>query len=383
MKENELHMRKKIFYAVLVLLLVAGILAGIKTLQIRAMIAQGQQFVMPPEVVTSFSVQSGDWERSLQAIGSVDAVQGVTVTAELSGKVETIAFVSGSRVAAGDLLLQQDAAVEQAQLRSAQADAELARVDFERAKALIADQAISRAEHDNARAKLTAAQAQVENNQAVIARKTIRAPFAGRLGIRQVDLGQVINDGQPIVTLQALDNVFVNFSLPQQDLSLLQPGLAVRVTTDALPGVVFTGRITVTDPEVDRTTRNIRVQARLENPGEKLRAGMFVNIQVVLPETAAVLTIPITAVLYAPYSDSVFVIEEQPGEDGKPAGQAVKQKFVTLGEKRGDFVVVTSGLTAGENVVSTGVFKLRNGQGVVIDNKLAPEFNLNPKPAEG
>lgn len=376
-------MRKKVIFAVLGLLLIAGILAGIKTLQIRAMIAQGQQFVMPPEVVTSFAVQSGDWERSLHAIGSVDAVQGVTVTAELSGKVKTIAFTSGSRVAAGDLLLQQDAAVERAQLRSAQADAELARVDFERATALIVDQAISRAEHDSAGAKLTAALAQVDNFQALIARKTIRAPFAGRLGIRQVDLGQVINDGQPIVTLQALDNVFVNFSLPQQDLSFLQPGLTVRVTTDALPGLVLAGKITVTDPEVDRTTRNIRVQARMENQGEKLRAGMFVNVQVVLPETAAVLTIPITAVLYAPYSDSVFVIEGQEIKDGKPAGQMVKQKFVTLGEKRGDFVVVTSGLTAGEVVVSTGVFKLRNGQGVVVDNKLAPEFSLNPKPAEG
>jgi len=376
-------MKKPIILAIIGLILVAGVLAGIKTLQIRAMIAQGKQFVLPPEVVTSFAVQSGDWERSLHAIGSVDAVQGVTVTAELSGKVKTIAFVSGSRVAAGDLLLQQDAAVEQAQLRSAQADAELAQVDFERATALIVDQAISRAEHDNARARLTAAQAQVDNFQALIARKTIRAPFAGRLGIRQVDLGQVINDGQPIVTLQALDNVFVNFALPQQDLSFLQPGLAVRVTTDALPGLTLTGSITVTDPEVDLTTRNIRVQARLENPGEKLRAGMFVNVQVVLPETAAVLTIPTTAVLYAPYSDSVFVIEEQPAEKDKPAGQIVKQKFVTLGEKRGDFVVVTSGLTAGETVVSTGVFKLRNGQGVVVDNKLAPEFNLNPKPTEG
>jgi len=376
-------MLKKILIAFSGLLLVLAVLAGIKYFQIQAMIAQGQQFVMPPQVVTAAPVEAADWERTLSAIGSVDAVQGVTVTAELTGKVERIAFTAGERVAAGALLVQQDIGVEQAELRSAQADAELARVNFARNQALIADQAVSRAEFDAAEAQLAAALARVDNIRAQIARKTVRAPFAGRLGIRQVNLGQVINDGQPIVTLQDLDQVFVNFSLPQQQLGELKPGLAVRVTSDALPGVELTGKLVAIDPEVDRTTRNLRAQARLDNPGEQLRAGMFVNVEVVLPQSAPVLTIPATAVLYAPYSDSVFVIEENKDDTGQVSGQVVKQKFVTLGRQRGDFVAVTSGVAEGETVVSTGVFKLRNGQSVSVDNSLAPEFKLAPQPGEG
>jgi len=376
-------MMKKILITILCLLLVFAVLAGIKFLQIRAMIAQGQQFVMPPQVVTAAEVEAVDWERTLSAIGSVDAVQGVTVTAELSGKVERIAFTAGDQVKAGALLLQQDIGVEQAELRSAQADAELARVNFARNQALVADQAVSRADYDSAEAQLTAATARVDNIKAQIARKTVRAPFAGRLGIRQVNLGQVINDGQPIVTLQALDEVFVNFALPQQQLAELRPGLAVRVGSDALPGIELSGTLVAIDPEVDRTTRNIRAQARLQNPGEQLRAGMFVNVEVVLPQSVPVLTIPATAVLYAPYSDSVFVIEQQKDATGQATGQVVKQKFVTLGRQRGDFVAVTSGVAAGETVVSTGVFKLRNGQSVTVDNTLAPEFKLAPQPGEG
>ncbi|WP_020677784.1 efflux RND transporter periplasmic adaptor subunit [Geopsychrobacter electrodiphilus] len=376
-------MKKAIILSIIGLIIVVGVLAGIKALQIRAMMAQGAKFVMPPEIVTSAPVQSDTWESTLSAVGTLEAVQGVVVTAEMTGKVEHIAFEAGKRVAAGDLLVQQDVSVEKAQLKAAEAMAELARINFERSKTLLPEHSISQSDYDNALAKLTEAQSQIDNIQALIAKKTIRAPFAGRLGIRQINLGQVINDGQAIVSLQSLGPIFVNFLLPQQQLAKLRNGLKVRLRSDALPGQTLNGEITAIDPKVDAATRNIRVQALVPNPKEQLRGGMFVNLTLVLPQAEQVLTIPATAVLYAPYSDSVFVIEEKKNAAGKPAGKAVRQQFVTLGEKRGDFISVKSGLKAGESIVSTGAFKLRNGQGVIVDNKLAPEFKLAPQPAEG
>lgn len=377
------RMKKTIFFTIIGLIVVFGALAGIKALQIKAMIAQGTKFAMPPEVVTAARVEPATWEATISAVGSLDAVQGVQVTAEMSGKVVRIDFKAGEHVKAGDLLVQQDIAVESAQLKSAEAQRVLARSNFARAKTLLPNNAIARSDYDNAEAKLSEAQAQVENIRALIARKTIRAPFAGRLGIRQINLGQIINGGDAIVSLQTLDPVFVNFYIPQHQLAQVRPGLEVRVISDALPGEVLSGKITSIDPEVDVTTRNIRIQAVLANPGERLRAGMFTNLSVVLPKTEEFLTIPATAVLYAPYSDSVFVIEEKKDDSGGKAGQKVRQQFVSLGEKRGDFVVVKKGLNAGDSIVSTGAFKLRNGQDVIIDNKLAPEFKLNPQPAEG
>lgn len=375
-------MKKPIIFTAIGLIVLVGCLAGIKYMQIGVMLAQGKQYVPPPEIVTSAPVQADSWETLLTSVGSLDAVQGVTVTAEVTGKVVRIAFEPGSRVAAGDLLVQQDVSAETAQLRSAEASADLARINFERSKKLLPDKVISQSAYDNAQAQLTQAKAQVDNIRAVIAKKTIRAPFAGRLGIRQVNLGQIIKEGQAIVTLQSLDPIFVNFQIPQQQLALIRTGLQVRVTSDAMPGRVVDGEITAINPEVDAATRNIRVQATLTNPDEQLRPGMYANVAVVLPAKTDVLAIPETAVLYAPYSDSVFVIEEKKDENGKPAGKTVRQQFVRLGEKRGDYIAVTSGLKVDETVVSTGVFKLRNGQTVVVDNKLAPEFKLAPKPAE-
>jgi membrane fusion protein (multidrug efflux system) len=197
-----------------------------------------------------------------------------------------------------------------------------------------------------------------------------------------VNLGQILNEGNAIVSLQSLDPIFVNFSLPQQQLAQIQPGLTVRVTTDVLPGRVIDGKITAINPAVDAATRNIQVQATAENPQEQLRPGMFVNVAVVLPAQDKVLAIPATAVLYAPYSDSVFVVEEKKSEQNSPPGKSVRQQFVRLGEKRGDFIAVSSGLKGAETIVSTGVFKLRNGQAVVVDNTLAPEFKLMPKTSD-
>ncbi|TKB27035.1 efflux RND transporter periplasmic adaptor subunit [Desulfopila sp. IMCC35006] len=375
-------MKKKIFLTILGLLLIVGILAGIKALQIRAMIAQGKKFTPPPEIVTSATVTADFWETMLTSVGSLDAVQGVVVTAEETGKVVDIAFEAGSRVAAGDLLVQQDISVETAQLRSAESASDLARIEFNRSRKLLADKVISQADFDSAQAQLTQTTAQADNFRAVIAKKTIRAPFSGRLGIRQVNLGQVIREGDAIVNLQSMQPLFVNFLLPQQQLAQVHPGLTVRVSSDALPGKIVTCPITAISPEVDAATRNFRVQATLANEEEQFRAGMYVNVTVVLPAKEKVLIIPATAVLYAPYSDSVFVIEDQKGEAGAPGGKTIRQQFVRLGEKRGDFVVVTSGLKGNEEVVSTGAFKLRNGQAVKVDNKLQPEFKVSPHPAE-
>jgi membrane fusion protein (multidrug efflux system) len=381
-REERASMKKSILVTFLGLIVLIGLLAGIKGLQIRAMIAQSEQFSPPPEVVTAAPVTPASWETFITAVGSLEAVQGVIITAEDSGKVVDIAFEAGSRVTAGDLLIQQDIEVENAQLRSAESAAELARIEFNRTKKLLADKVIPQSDFDSGKAQLTHTLAQADNIRAMIARKTIRAPFAGRLGIRQVNLGQVIDDGQAIVSLQSLDPLFVNFLLPQQQLAQISTGLSVRVTSDSFPEKVFDSTITTISPEVDADTRNIRVQASLDNPDELLRAGMYVNVAVVLPAKQEVLTIPATAVLYAPYSDSVFVIEEKKGVDGSPAGKTVRQQFVRLGEKRGDFVAVISGLKADDIVVSTGAFKLRNGQEVVIDNALTPEFKLAPQPAE-
>ncbi|MGB2928497.1 MAG: efflux RND transporter periplasmic adaptor subunit [Desulfobacterales bacterium] len=375
-------MVKRIIITLIGLIVLIGGLAGIKGLQIKRMIAHGDNVVSPPEVVTTAKAKNDSWESFLTAVGSLEAVQGVVVTAELTGKVVHIAFEPGTMVKAGDLLVQQDTSVESAQLRAAEAAMTLAKINFERTKKLVANKTVSQSDLDNADAQFKEAAAQVDNIRAVIGKKTIRAPFAGRLGIRQVNLGQTLNEGDEIVSLQALDPIYVNFLLPQQRLAQVHPGFAIRLTTDAFPGQVISGKITAINPQVDVDTRNIRIQATVENPAERLRPGMYVNVSVVLPDRIEVLTIPATAVLYAPYGDSVFVVEEKKNDANEPSGLVLNQKFVRLGEKRGDYVSVVSGLKQGETVVSTGVFKLRNGLAVVIDNTLSPEFKQMPKPAD-
>jgi membrane fusion protein (multidrug efflux system) len=375
-------MKKWFILALVALVVLVAVLGGIKGLQIDRMIAHSKQFLPPPETVTTAAASLQNWESVLTAVGSLTAVQGVTLTAELTGKVVQIDFKPGSPAKAGDILLRQDTSSEEAQLRAAEAMADMARLNVARLGKLISERTISQSQFDNAEASYKQAVAQADNIRASIAKKTIRAPFSGRLGIRLVNLGQVLNEGQPIVSLQSLDPIFVDFALPQQQLPLVQPGQTARLTSDALPGEVVEGKITAINPQVDAATRNIRVQATVANPRELLRPGMFVNVSVVLPLRQPVLAIPATAVLYAPYSDSVFVVEEKVSEKtGQPA-KVVRQQFAQLGEKRGDFVAILSGLKAGDIVVSTGVFKLRNGQDVVVDNALAPEFKLDPKPPE-
>jgi membrane fusion protein (multidrug efflux system) len=355
------------------------VIGGIKFLQIATMIKQGQP-QMPPTTVTSATVKAENWAPELTAVGSAMAVQGATLSMQLPGTVEEVLFKNGSWVEKGDPLVQLDVSSEQAQLRSAEADAELARLAFERAQTLQKGNVISQSEFDTAAATYKQKVATVDNMKSQIEKKTIRAPFSGEAGIRQVNPGQMVQAGQQIVTLTQLDPIFVNFALPQQYLPELKEGLPVRVTTDALPKHQFEGKLTATSPQVDEVTRNVQLQATLANKEHLLRPGMFVEATVILPNQEKTLVIPATAISYAPYGDSVFVIEKRRDEKSGKEGLVLRQQFVRTGEARGDFVAVTEGLKAGEKVVSTGVFKLRNEMPVVIDNKMAPKAQLHPTP---
>jgi len=372
-------MKKNLGIAVLCCVIILGVLAGIKALQIKTLMAQSRQ--PAPETVTVFQVQQETWESVLTAVGSLVAVQGTTIAAELAGKVVSIAFEPGTIVQQGDLLVQQDISAETAQLRSAEAAVELARITLERSRKLTAEGTIAQADFDSAEAQYKQATAQADNLRALIAKKTIRAPFSGLTGIRLVNVGQMLSAGDALVSLQSLDPLYVNFSLPQQQLARLRLGLPVRVVSDALPDRTITGTITAINPQIEPSTRTVTVQATVRNTDLMFRAGMFVSVTVVLPEQETVLAVPATAVLNAPYSDSVFIVEDRPAQpDGTPS-KVVRQQFVRLGTRRGDFVAITAGLNQGDTVVSTGVFKLRNGQAVTIDNSLAPEFKLAPTPS--
>ena len=373
------NVRKFVITGILFFLAASLVIGGIKFLQIYTMIKGGQP-PMPPTTVTSAPVRAEHWAPELTAVGSVAAVQGAMLAAELPGTVAEVKFDNGTRVKKGDVLVQLDVSSEEAQLRSAQADAELARVAEERARNLRKDNVISQSEFDTADATFKQKVAQVDNMRAIIAKKTIRAPFDGEAGIRQVNPGQMVPAGQQIVSLQALDPIFVNFALPQQRLSELKEGLVIRVTTDAVPGHQFKGKLTAINSQVDEVTRNIQVQATLENKERLLQPGMFVTATVILPQEQTTIVIPATAISYAPFGDSVFVIEKKHDEKTKQDGLVLRQQFIRTGETRGDFVAVTQGLKPGEQVASTGVFKLRNGASVVIDNTMAPHPQLHPTP---
>jgi len=373
-------MIKKLIVTLFVVLMVAGALVGTKLEQFRAMAEAGANMVPPPQIVTSAVARADEWENTVSSTGSLVAVQGLMLRSEVPGRIVRIGFESGAVVETGEVLVEMDVSTEKARLRAAEAAAALAKADLARARDLHRKRTMSRAELDAAEAEYEGASAEVEAIRTAIAKKTVRAPFAGRLGIRQVNLGQVLAEGDPIATLQTLDPIYIDFALPQRWLSALEPGTRVRVTTDAAPGEVYEGTINAVSPEVDSATRNLRARATLTNRDEKLRAGMFANVEVVLRTRQAVLSIPATAVLFAPYGDSVFVIEEQEDASDAQAGLILRQRFVRLGGQRGDFVAVTEGLEAGEQVVSSGVFKLSTGMRVVVDNTLAPNAKLAPRP---
>ena len=353
---------------------------GIKALQIGKMMSSPK--IMPTVTVTSASVKEEDWPPKLSAVGSVSAAQGAVVSAELAGIVSEISFESGAEAKKGDVLMKLDTSQEEALLRSAAAEAQLARTDLERSRDLAMKKVVSSAELDSTQSKFTRLNAVVDQMRSNIAKKTLIAPFDGQLGIRQVNVGQMINAGQQVVGLTSLDSLYVDFALPEQHLSKLTKDLEVRVRADALPGREFKGKLTAINSMLDPVTRNVPLQATFENPDHALHPGMFAKVEVMLPETKKTIVIPGAAVSYAPYGDSVFVIEKQKDPKTGKESLVLRQQFVRIGETRGDFVSVTQGLKGGEEVVGTGVFKLRNGMVVTINNDLAPKPELNPNPAD-
>jgi len=362
-------------------LVLVGALGTFKVRQIQTSMAMAASFQPPPEAVTTLVVSRDDWPATISAIGTVTAVHGVTVSADLPGVVESISFDSGRAVSAGDVLVRLDTRQERAQLAAAEADLELKRQNLDRAHDLHAQGIVARAELDRATAEHRQAEARVGEIRATIERKQIRAPFAGILGIRQVNLGQYLTSGDPVVPLQSLDPVYVDFSVPQQRVPDLRTGGAVQVTLEGAAGREFAGRISAIDSVVDEATRNVRVQATLRNPDGRLRPGMFVDTRIVLGQSTPVIGIPASAISYAPYGDSVFVVGELEGSRGERY-RGVTQQFVKLGGARGDQVAVLSGLEPGQEVVTSGVFKLRSGVAVSVDNTIQPANDLAPRPQE-
>jgi membrane fusion protein (multidrug efflux system) len=353
----------------------------VKFRQVQGAIAQASAFQPPPEAVTTIAARREEWPATLSAIGSVTAVQGVTVSADLPGIVERIEFDSGRMVRAGEVLVQLDTRQEEAQKAAADAQKNLARLNLERANGLRAEKIISQAEYDRVAAESAQAAARVGEIQATIERKTIRAPFSGVLGIRQVNLGQYLQGGDPVVPLQSLSPIYVNFSVPQQDVGKVRAGGEVRVSADGPSGGAFVGRITAVDAVVDEATRNVQVQATLHNRDGRLRPGMFVQAEVLVGAHASVVALPASSISYAPYGDSVFIVEDLKGAKGETY-RGVRQQFVKLGGGRGDQVAVLEGVKQGEEVVTSGAFKLRNGAAVHVNNDVRPGNDPAPTPAD-
>jgi membrane fusion protein (multidrug efflux system) len=372
-------MAKRMIVMLIVTTLLVAALGFVKFKQIETAIAQGAAFQPPPEAVTTIVARQEQWPATLSAIGTVAAVQGVTVSADLPGTVDRIAFDSGQAVHQGDVLAVLDTRQEQAQLAAAEAQRDLATLNFDRMQGLLKERVISRAEFDRATAEHRQMEARVGEIHAAIDRKTIRAPFSGILGIRQVNLGQYLSGGDALVTLQSLNPIRVNFGVPQQSIGPVRVGRTVRITTDDLAGVALSGQVTAIDSLVDEATRNIQVQVTLANADNALRPGMFVQAEVVLGASSAVVALPASSISYASFGDSVFIVTDLKGENGQ-SYRGVRQQFVKLGRARGDQVAITTGVNPGDEVVTSGVFKLRNGAAVQINNKVRPANDLAPKP---
>ena len=372
-------MAKRMLVMLTLTLLFVGALGFVKFKQIQTAIAQGAAFQPPPEAVTTITAAQEQWPSTINAIGTVAAVRGVTVSADLPGIVDQILFESGDAVREGQTLAILDTRQEQAQMAAAEAQRVLARLNFNRMQELLDQQVISKAEYDSATAQSRETEARVGEIRAAIERKTIRAPFSGILGIRQVNKGQYLAGGDPLVALQSLNPIYVNFGVPQQAIGQVRVGRSVRIATENPGNLAFDGRVTAIDSVVDATTRNIQVQATLANSGGKLRPGMFVQTEMVLGANQPVIALPASAISYAPYGDSVFIVSDMKDDKGH-AYRGVRQQIVRLGPARGDQVAVLSGVTPGEEVVTSGVFRLRNGAAVQINNKVKPANNSAPKP---
>jgi membrane fusion protein (multidrug efflux system) len=373
---------KQVLMAAAALLAALLVLGGIKGAQIAAMVKAGESFQPPPEAVTTAAVESARWGSSIAAIGSVQPVMGVMLTAEIPGTVREIRFDSGQDVKEGDLLLRMDISTERAELAAAQADATLAEAELGRTRSLLARDARSQADLDIAVAQAARARAAVQNVASVISKKTIRAPFSGRLGIRKVDVGEFLQPGTQIVALDASNPVYVDFRVPQQALAEIEAGQEVTISGDTFGDRTWIGKVDSIDARIDPSTRNVLIRALVDNPDGRLRPGMFVDVKVTLPDMRDVLLIPETALLYAPYGDSVFLVRGAENDAEGQGALTAEQVFVRVGERRGDLRAIDSGLEAGQTIVSTGAFKLQNGSAIVVDNALAPEVSENPTPED-
>jgi membrane fusion protein (multidrug efflux system) len=373
--------KKRMFVMLAAVVVFVTAIGLVKYKQIQTAVAQASSFQPPPEAVTTVVAKQEQWPATLAAIGTIAAVHGVTVSADLPGIVDSITFDSGRMVREGEILVQLDSRQERAQLAAAEAQRDLTRLNLDRMRGLRQEGIISQSDDDRAAAESKQAEARVGEIRATIERKVIRAPFGGLLGIRQVNRGQYLQGGSPVVPLQSLDPIYVNFALPQQAVSQLRTGGKVQISLQGVSNAEFTGRITAVDSVVDEATRNVQVQATLSNPEGKLRPGMFVEAQVMLGAQQPIVALPASAINYAPYGDSVFVVGPVEGAGGVKY-EGVRQQFVKLGGTRGDQVAVLSGVKPGESVVTSGVFKLRNGAAVKVNNTTVPGNDPAPRPEE-
>lgn len=373
-------MKKRMYIMLAVVIAFIAIIASVKFFQIKSAMAQQGSFQPPPEAVTTIVTKQEMWASTINGIGTVNAVNGVTVSADMPGLVEQINFQSGQRVNRGDVLVRLDTKQERAQLAASEAQKELTRVDLQRMSGLLPQGVVPQSAYDQTAAQFKQAEARVGEMRAAIERKTIRAPFAGTLGIRQVNLGQYLAGGAPIVSLQALQPVYVDFTVPQQEIGRITPGTPVEVTSDAIGGSVL-GRVSAVDSVIDEATRNARVQATFDNHDLKLKPGMFVEARLAQGTSNSVITVPVSAISYAPFGDSVFIVEDVTGPDGKKY-RGVRQQFVKLGASRGDQVAVLTGIKPGEEIVTSGVFKLRPGAAVQVNNSIQPANSTSAKPED-
>jgi membrane fusion protein (multidrug efflux system) len=371
-------MIKKFLIAIGGFIVVLASLGAIKVAQIKGVMSVSH--VPPPSAVTTAEAVPTDWHTAVNSIGTLAPVQGVTISADAEGTIVKVAAENGSAVKAGDLLIELDTSVEEAQLAAAEARAALTKLGVDRAKDLFERQATSQSEFDVADATYKQSNAEIAGLKALIAKKHVRAPFDGRVGIRSVNLGQFVPRGQALLPLQKLDPIYVNFYVPQRMLPALSQTQKITVVIDGFESTPFPGTITAINSLVDAATRNVFVQATISNPKEILRAGMFARVEVELPTVEQVVTVPATSIAYASYGNSVFVVEKLKDKDGKEY-LGVRQQFVKLGGTRGDLIAITEGLKPGEQVVTAGVFKLRNGAPVQVNNTAQPTSNPSPKPA--
>ena len=360
--------------AVVLLIVVVGGIALIKGGQIGYMIEAGENFQQPPTAVSMTKVERQTWPRTLTAVGTLEADQGMMLKAEINGRISKVHFESGQNVKAGDVLVEQESGNEKAQLRAAEARLDLAKSTLKRLEALREQQSVSESAFDEARQQVASAEADVDNLKTTLAKKRIVAPFSGRLGLRQIYAGQDLQAGTQLVSIQAVDSLKVNFNVPQIWLNKIKPGYGVNVTTRT--GETMRGEVVATAAEIDPLNRNLTIQARIPNKDKALIPGLAVDVEVELPDPQVVLAIPTSAILFATYGDTVFVVN--PAENGGPS--TVRQQFIRLGDRRGDFTAVEAGLEEGQTIVTSGGFKLFNGMAVTKSDKPEPDVSLNPQP---